>query len=167
MPTFEFGAIIASYVVIAVLLLGLNLYSRWSWWIKVLTNIVVAAFFWVSYHSIPELLGWPTRQDIPKRFYLHAANIDEPNKIYLWGTDLDRGLGVTRPRSFELDYDKSLHQRVDKATRKLRKGLPVIGETGTAAAISQEMNRTDETATSHSDIHFIDAPEALIPGKEQ
>jgi len=152
MPTLEFGAIVASYVVIAVLLLALNLYSRWSWWIKIVTNIVVAAFFWVSYHSIPELLGWPTRQDIPKRFYLHAANIDEPNKIYLWGTDLDRGLGVTRPRSFELDYDK---------------GLPVIGETGTAAAISQEMNRTDEMATTHSDIHFIDAPEALIPGKDQ
>jgi len=123
--------------------------------------------FWVTYNSVQELLGWPTRHDIPKRFYLHAANIDEPNKIYLWGTDLDRGLGITRPRSFEIDYDKGLHERVDKATRKLRKGLPVIGETGTAAANRPEMSRAEETApVSDSDIQFIDAPEALIPGKQ-
>ena len=167
MPSFEFGAIVASYVIIAVLLLGLNLYSNWSWSVKILTNLVVAAFFWVNYHSITELFGWPTKHDIPEKFYLHAAAIDEPNTIYLWGTDLNRGLGITRPRAFEIPYDKDLHQRVDKATRKIRKGLSVIGETDAAAALSQDTARSEEvTQIKNTDIHFIDAPEALIPGKQ-
>jgi hypothetical protein len=164
MPKLEFTGLIAAYVVIAVLLLSLNLYSRWSWWARIITNIIVAGFFWVTYVSYQEMLGWPTKHSLPNRFYLHAANIDEPNVVYLWGTDLDRGFGRGTPRAYELPYDKSLHDRVDKATRKLRKGLPVIGEVS-VSGLNQESSDTVEVKVNQTEVQFIDAPDALVPGK--
>lgn len=164
MPTLEFTGLVAAYVVIAVLLLSLNLYSRWSWWAKIATNLLVAGFFWITYSSYQEMLGWPTKHSLPKRFYLHAANIDEPNRVYLWGTDLDRGFANAKPRSYELTYTKTLHERVDKATRKLRKGLPVIGEVS-ATGVSRQDAGAVEIKTNQSDVQFVDAPDALVPGK--
>ena len=167
MPTLEFAGLMTAYVVIAMLLLSLNLYSRWNWWIKILTNIVVASFFWVTYLSFPQLLGWPTTHGLPKRFYLHAINIDEPRTVYIWGTGLDRGLGRAVPRAFALPYSKALHEQSDIAARKLRKGLPVVGQINiTAAAIDQQTEATAQSQARDIDVTFVDAPQALIPGKQ-
>lgn len=165
MPTLNVAGLITAYVVIAVLLLSINLYSRWSWWAKVVTNVIVAGFFWVTYTSYPEILGWPTKHDLPKRFYLHAVAIDEPNWVYLWGTDLDQGLGQPIPRSFGVPYTKSLHDRVDKAKRKLRKGLPMIGQVNQASGSIGEISETVPSQIKVVDIQFVDAPQALVPGK--
>lgn len=149
----------------AAILLAMNLYANWHWVIKVLTNAIVVALLFVTYHSYPGILGWPTDRTLPKQFYLHAVNVDEPTTIYLWGTDLDRGLGRTVPRSYALAYTAKLHDQVNKASRKLRKGLPVIGQaavkTGTPSAVSEG----EQTDVADSDIVFVDAPQALIPGK--
>lgn len=165
MPTLDFAGLIAAYVVIAVLLLSLNLFSRWSWWTKMLTNIVVVAFFWVSYASFPQLLGWPTRQGLPERFYLYAVNVDEPDRIYLWGGDLDRGLSNVVPRAYDLPYNKMLHERVDIAARRLRKGLPVIGEINVGGSIGQNGEEVVQSKAGEVDVRFIDAPQSLVPRK--
>ena len=165
MPTLEFAGLITAYVVLGVLLLSLNLFSRWSWWVKVLTDIVVVAFFWVSYESFPQLLGWPTKQGLPQQFFLHAVNIDEPRRIFLWGTDLEYGLGRTRPRAYELPYNKALHERIDIAARKLRRGLPVIGEISIAEGISDEGEAVVPKKANEVDVRFIDAPQSLMPRK--
>ena len=166
MPTLEFSGIMTAYVVIALLLLSLNVYSRWSWWIKVLTNLVVVSFFWITYTSFPQLLGWPTQQGLPKQFVLHAVNIDEPQRIFIWGTDLDRGLGRTVPRAYELAYNKTLHERVDIAARKLRKGIPVIGEIseGAMSAVARG-EEIVQSKVNEVDIVFLDAPQSLVPQK--
>ena len=166
MPTLEFAGLITAYVVIAVLLLSLNLFSRWSWWVKVLTDLIVIAFFWISYASIPQLLGWPTKQGLPRQFYLHAVNIDEPSRIFLWGTDLDRGLGRTAPRAFELPYSTSLHEQADVAARKLRRGLPVIGEINAAEGVSADGEAVVQQKTNQVEVRFIDAPQSLMPRKD-
>ncbi len=126
-------------------------------------NVIVVAFFWVTYNSWPGILGWPTERDLPKQFYLHAVNIDEPSHIYLWGTDLEHGLGRTTPRSYGLPYSTKLHNKVNKASRKLRKGLPVIGQVGAVAASTDQLSTLDQAQST--DIVFVDAPQSLIPGK--
>ena len=165
LPTFEATGLIVAYVVVAGLLLSLNLHSAWSWRVKAIMNLVVVGFFWVTYTSWPGLLGWPTARELPRQFYLHAVNIDEPYRIYLWGTDLDHGLGTTTPRAFSLPYSTKLHDTVDKATRKLRKGLPVIGQVSKQAVDEEDLSLLEQTRTVDTDIVFIDAPDALVPGK--
>lgn len=156
---------ILAYIGIAVLLLGLNLHSSWHWMIKTLCNVVVVGFFGVVYSSWPGVQGWPTHRDLPEQFYLHAVNIAEPDSIYLWGTEFTQGLGQTEPRAYRLPYSPALHDKVDKATRKLRKGLPVIGQIAPTSGTSAELTNLEQTQISDSDIEFIDAPQNLIPGK--
>lgn len=164
-PSLDINALILAYIAIAVLLLGLNLHSGWHWGIKTLCNVVIVSFFWVVYHSWPGVQGWPTSRDLPEQFYLHAVNIDEPTNIYLWGTEFKQGFEHNAPRSYRLAYSPALHDKVDKATRKLRKGLPVIGQITPTAAASAELTELDQTQISDSNIQFIDAPRSLIPGK--
>ena len=130
-----------------------------------MSNLAVVALCWVTYQSWPTLLGWPTERDVPELFYLHGALVEEPERIYLWGTDLGRGLGRTVPRSFALLYSPDLHDRVDKATRKLRKGLPVIGQVTPPAAAPQSTDSLEQVQANEVEITFVDAPRSLVPGK--
>ena len=156
---------ILAYIAIAVLLLGLNLHSTWHWSVKTLCNVVVVGFFWVVYSSWPGIQGWPTSRDLPKQFYLHAVNIDEPNSIFLWGTEFTQGLAQTEPRAYKLPYTPGLHDKVDKATRKLRKGLPVIGQIVPNSVAPADLSSLEQIHSTDSNIQFIDAPQSLIPGK--
>ncbi|MBX2879100.1 MAG: hypothetical protein KTR32_04160 [Granulosicoccus sp.] len=164
-PTLDSTGLIIAYVVIGAALLSLNLFSSWNWFVKTAMNIIVVGFFWVTYHSWPGILGWPTERDLPGQFYLHAINIDEPHRIYLWGTDIERGLGHGVPRAYSIRYNRKLHDRVDKVTRKLRKGLPVIGQVSNTTGAQQDLTTLEQTQTADTDIVFIDAPQGLIPGK--
>jgi hypothetical protein len=83
--------LVASYVVLAVLLLSLNLKSAWRWTIKAAAIALPAGFFVVAFVAIEALLGWPTEARPPALFQLHAALVLEPNgragsagAIYLW-----------------------------------------------------------------------------------
>ena len=164
LPTLDVAALTLAYVALAAAVVGLALYASWPWAVKAAATLALAALGWVTWASWPDLLGWPTEQDVPRTFYLHAAQIDEPRFIYLWGSDLEGGLGRTLPRSFAVRYDKTLHDRVDKATRKLRKGLPVIGKV-VPTDVSPERAASLERVRVVSDIEFVDAPQALVPGK--
>lgn len=165
LPTLDTTGLIVAYVIIAALLLGLNLHSSWNWLIKSAINIIVVGFLWITYQSWPGILGWPTERDLPQQFYLHAINIDEPTRIYLWGADIDSGLGRTVPRSYSLPYSAKLHDSVDKASRKLRKGLPVIGQVVNTVSPSNELSTLEQVQTKDMDVVFIDAPQGLIPDK--
>ncbi|MBX2879573.1 MAG: hypothetical protein KTR32_06555 [Granulosicoccus sp.] len=149
----------------AALLLGLNLYSNWSWFVKLTCNIVVVGFFWVVYHSWPAMQGWPTERDLPEKFYLHAVNVAEPESIYLWGTEFSHGLEKTVPRAYRLPYTAALHDKVDKATRKLRKGLPVVGQISSVPTANTDISELDQSQITDSNIEFVDAPQNLVPGK--
>ncbi|MFK7893746.1 MAG: hypothetical protein AB8B63_23215 [Granulosicoccus sp.] len=132
---------------------------------KLTSNLLVVGMFWAVYHSWPALQGWPTERDLPDKFFLHAVNIAEPHSIYLWGTEFTQGLGQTEPRSYRLPYTPALHDKVDKATRKLRKGLPVIGQLTTVPTSNTEQTTLEQTQISDANIVFVDAPQNLIPGK--
>lgn len=165
MPQIDVNGLIIAYIALATVLLGMNLYSSWHWLVKIVTNGIVVVFFFVIYHSWPGVLGWPTARDLPEQFYLHAVLVAEPDHIYLWGTEFDHGLAKTIPRSYSLNYSPALHDKVDKATRKLKKGLPVVGQISSTPNTSADLTALDQIQISDQDIVFIDAPQSLIPGK--
>jgi len=164
-PLLDTNYLIAAYVLIAVLLLSLNFYSNWHWLVKGVATTVAVGFFVVTFHSYSAILGWPTTREVPSQFYLHAVQVVEPEKIYLWGTDLDRGMGTTVPRAYGLTYTARLHDKVNKASRKLRKGLPVIGQVPKATALTQGKISGEQVNIVGDNLVFVDAPQALIPGK--
>ena len=130
-------AIVAAYVVIAVLLLSLNLTSRWRWWIKGTAIVVTGGFFVASYFAIVSLLGWPASDvRLPSRFSLVATYVVEPNAftgdpgaIYLWLEEIDEdNFIISEPRAFRLAYVEPLADAADDAQAMLNEGEQVQGE---------------------------------------
>ena len=128
-------SLIGSYVLLALLLLSLNLYSNWGWRVKTGAVALVSIFYLVTYLSFPPILGWPTKDKIPNEFRLISGYALEPNKktgedgeIFLWVTDLSKNPKAAKPRAFVLPYSDELNQKVTSASDKTKKGKPQIGE---------------------------------------
>ena len=129
--TLPLAGILASYVLIAVLLLSLNLASSWHWGIKALAIVITTGFFGVSYISIGELIGWPAQARMPDRFQLHWATIAEPDKlnglpgsIYLWVEALDENNAAAgTPRAFRVPYSRELADRIGHAKERIEHGV--------------------------------------------
>lgn len=166
LPTLNVAGLIIAYLVVAGLLMSLNLFSSWNWFIKSAMNVIAVLFFLVTYHSWPGVLGWPTGRDLPRQFYLYAINVDEPHRIYLWGADIESGLAKAVPRSYELPYSTRLHESINKAAGKLRRGLPVIGQVSPNPGINAELSTLEQVQAANTEIVFIDAPQGLVPDKD-
>lgn len=139
MPLPTILATVAGYVVMAVLLLSLNLTSRWRWWIKGGAIIVTGLFFFATYLSIVSLLGWPAGQNrLPTSFALISTHIVEPDAftgddgaIYLWVEELDEdNFVVGQPRAIRLAYSEPQAENVENAQGLLDEGEQVAGEVG-------------------------------------
>jgi hypothetical protein len=164
--------LIACYVALAVLLLTLNLYSHWPWRVKVLAIFLVAGFYLVSYFSIPPLLGWPTDAVVPERFKLAAVFVNEPDKakgtegaIYLWVTDVREGPDGPKPRSHRLPYSTQLHEKVNEAGNKLRKGIPQVGEIADGGFDRIKPEDAFFGGDVSADVEFFDLPPPQLPDK--
>ena len=171
MFTLGTSGLIASYVMLAVLLLSINLYSNWSWPVKAGTIIITTCFYVVSFYSIPPLLGWPTSTELPSKFKLIAAEVSQPNKttgaegaIYLWLTEVDDLSSARPPRAYQLSYSDLLHEQVLDAKIKMGKGVQQLGEIKESDAPVDEIDVTKTTQTS-VEIKFYDLPDPLFPEK--
>lgn len=173
MYTLGIIGLVAAYVLVALLLLSINLYSNWSWKVKAGSIIVTTLLYVVTYLSFPPLLGWPTGESPPERFRLVAADVVQPDKatgaegmVYLWLKDLDDLSGRTRPRSFELPYSTELHEIVLKAKSKMNKGMPQLGEFKEPLDPNiREVDRLSRFGQQSVEIDFYDIPDPLIPDK--
>jgi len=130
-------AIVAGYVVMAVLLLSLNLTSRWRWWIKGGAIVVTGLFFFATFFSIASLLGWPAGQSkLPTSFALISTHVVEPDPftgddgaIYLWVEELDDdNFVVGQPRAIRLEYTEPQAENVENAQDLLDQGEQVAGD---------------------------------------
>jgi hypothetical protein len=129
------AGIIASYVAIAVLLLSLNLASRWHWGVKATAIAIAAVFFGVSYVSITGLIGWPSEARVPEHFQLHWATVVEPDKlnglpgsIFLWVEALDENnMLAGTPRAFRVPYSRELADRIGRAKERIEQGTDQAG----------------------------------------
>lgn len=161
-----------AYVLLALLLLSINLYSHWSWWVKAGVTVLTSAFYIVAYLSIAPLLGWPTEAEPPKRFHLIAAHVQEPDKkngfdghIYLWARDLSAATD-SEPRAYRLPFSAALHERVVEASTKLRRGLPQLGEIESqATGVPARVEDATQLNAQSAQIKFYDLPDPLYPDK--
>jgi len=124
-----------SYVVVTVLLLSLNLASRWHWGVKATAIAVTTVFFGVSYASIAGLIGWPSEGRVPEHFQLDWATVIEPDKlngspgsIYLWLEGLDENnVPAGTPRAFRVPYSRDLADRIGHAKERIEQGKDQAG----------------------------------------
>ena len=135
MMTFGVLGIVAASVAVLVLLLSLNVASRWLWWVKASATVVVFWLWFTTYVSVAALVGWPSEESPPSNFQLHWSKIVEPNQftqnpgaIYLWLEALDENnvpIGV--PRNYKLPYDDQLADQLLAANEKIKEGEEVAG----------------------------------------
>lgn len=170
--TLGIAGLITAYVLIAILLLSINLYSNWSWRIKAGAIIITTAFYIISYISFPPLLGWPTTQQPPERFKLLAAHVEQPDKssgdegaIYLWVNQIDDLTAYGEPRAYRLPYSDLMHEVVIKANAKLKKDIPQLGELNEEGAMQVEVQDSSRAGVADAPIVFYDLPDPLFPEK--
>lgn len=171
--TLGIAGLITAYVLIALLLLSINLYSNWSWKVKAGAIIITTAFYIISYLSFPPLLGWPTTQAPPERFKLIAAHVDQPDKasgdeggIYLWVTQIEDLTSYGPPRAYKLPYTNLMHEVVIKANAKLKKDIPQLGEMLEEGSMKVDVEDTSRAGVDSVPIEFYDLPDPLFPDKE-
>lgn len=147
-----YGAIliVIAFLFVTVLLLGLNVWSKWHWGVKASMTLIAGLMFAGIYFSVLNMQGWPTTEQLPKDFQVVWYYADPPNArinkegfIVLWilhdGKEIER-----RPRAYEIEYDKKIHkklQRLRKAMQKggirgKRKGSPIKGKNAPPDATS-------------------------------
>lgn len=169
--TLGITGIVASFVLLALLLLSINLYSKWSWPVKALTIILTSAFYIITYFSFPPLLGWPTTQLPPQQFRLIAAHVNQPNKetgedgaVYLWLTEIKDMTSAGEPRSYKLEYSNELHEKIINVNAKLDKDIQQLGE---FKEPDDAFNDVSEQKRGLRSIHieFYDLPDPLFPDK--
>ncbi len=172
MYTLGIAGIVAAYVLVAVLLLSINLYSNWSWRVKATSIIITTAFYIVTYMSFPPLLGWPTSENPPERFRLISAYVHQPNKVtghpgavYLWLGKLEDLTDDVTPRAYELPYTNMLHEMVIIASSRLDKGIAQLGEFDDE--LDNNLKPLDKRRSGQESVNlqFYDLPDPLFPEK--
>jgi hypothetical protein len=159
-------SLVLAFLMLALLAWVVVRHSRWHWGVRACAAGAVVALAFVTYRSYPALLGWPSAAELPERFTLVGAHVEEPNKttqtrgaIYLWVRDLLAAVDAP-PRAYLLPYTAGLHAKVVAAEVKLRKGLPQLGERSSAtdgASDPLDFGKADVT------VEFFDMPDPLFP----
>jgi hypothetical protein len=154
--------LIASYAVLAVLLLSLNLRSAWHWTIKAVAIVLTSGFFVVAFLALQELLGWPTQAPPPARFQLHAALVVEPDRerpdgvIFLWlSPQTDDGEVAGPPRAHALPYSRALHEQTERARARIEEGAPVEGTA----------RRGEQPGYDSMQVELFEGPRPVLPPK--
>jgi hypothetical protein len=144
-----------AYVAVGVLLLGMGLTSRFSWWAKAAAIVVTSLFFIEAFFAIKGLQGWPATDSLPARFQLLWARAVEPDAktgdagaIYLWIEELDENnVPGGMPRSYRLPYSRPLAERSLKARDEIMKGNPQQGSAESlAGTVAQQNTKVDAKA---------------------
>lgn len=168
------GAVVGitvAYVALAVLLLSLNVYSRWPAWVKLSAVVLTGALYYVTYLSLEGLSGWPARSSLPKEFVMLSGYVKEPDKtsgdegrVYLWVLSLEKERVSSAPRAYHLPYSPLLHREIEEAGKRLRRGIKQLGKTETVKGKVQEGERTwiDEHVER---IVIYDLPDPELPEK--
>lgn len=145
MNTLVISGSIALFLLLALLLLSLNIFSLWRFWVKALMIVVTLGSVVVLYFTMTGLIGWASTDPMPARFSLLSTRIVEPDKlkglpghIYLWIEEVDdRQVVIAPPRAFEVPYEVETASDVATAQQQIEGGGKVLGQfaaTGSEAA---------------------------------
>ncbi len=149
------------YGLLAVLLLSLNIFSLWRWWVKAGATILTGIVFIAAYLVISGLIGWPSESQLPPRFKLLNSQIEEPDKtagkpghIYLWVEEVDEHqVVISPPRAYAMPFTTETTKGVTKSQEMLDQGQDVLGETKTQPTETSSKKATSsEQGTSADDL---------------
>lgn len=99
---------------------------------KILAVAVVSLFYWVQYESLQQYTGWPSNDDLPEKFILISAHVQEPasnsheNGVMYWWVR-DSAKPDSPPRVFELPYQAEMHEKVVQIVNEQKKGSVYLG----------------------------------------
>lgn len=150
----------------ALLALGLawTLAGGAAWKLRLPYIVLAPAVAFALWLGRPDPAGWPTTARTPAHAALVSAVVDEPDpstgdpgRIYLW---LDPGSG--RPRAYSLPYSRRLHEQVQQALARVKKGEPV---SVTRAARHGARGRAQAQRKLVSDVQFSRHPPQTLPPK--
>ena len=168
-------SIVVSYVILGLLLLIFNLKTSYHWLVKSIMIVSVTFFYILTYNSFKEILGWPTKGNLPERFRLVGAQIYEPNAvtnsegaIYIWITNMNEKSGLSTPRSLEIPYSKEIHQKISKALVNIKNGVPQMGEISddnNEEGIVAKILEKKKAVSNSIKVNFFDMPSQLLPEK--
>jgi hypothetical protein len=175
-----------AYALIGALLLYLLVATRRSVSFKIFTVVLVSGLYMGTYLGLKELQGWPVNEELPLRFRLHWAMINEPDKaqnaqgtIYLWiQTSAPSGKLLDEPRAYHLPYDRKMAEKVENALRQIDEGQTVEGQFARAqpALEAQEANERRDleleldpanaaASQQEAGLQFAPLPRASLPPK--
>lgn len=169
-----------AYVAVAALLLNLNLATRRRGAIKVVAIALVTALYVGAWHGHKALLGWGSDDDLPERFRLHYATVEDPDKaarepgtIYLWVSALDGPADMREPRAYRITWDADTARAVLDALAEVERGVAMEGhaaglsETGRVRAIepADRVQVGDGAEAAPGKVEFRPVPTPPLPPK--
>lgn len=124
-----------SYVAMASLLLSFYFYSTLSKTIKNFTILLVTLFYFFTWYSLEELLGWPSQQDMPEKFRILWIDVQEPQnkdgeegEIYFWVKNLNTlEQPYGKPRAYAIQWSQENAQKAEEALSKMDDGQILNG----------------------------------------
>jgi hypothetical protein len=135
-----------AFVILAIILMWIVIQTPGRYLMKAALIPPVVWFGVALYFMVPNLLGWPARQDVPDDSYVLAVMVNEPNHtrndpgaIYLWinhgpGDPADQtqaGSAVDPrsifkpehprdPRAYKVPYSREMHEAIVEAQDQLQ-----------------------------------------------
>ena len=160
-----------TYVALAALLLGIFILTRIPVWIKLVCVLLVTGFYYLTFHNLQGVLGWPTQQLMPDQFQLLASTITEPNDdegisgtIHIWAISFIDNKPAAEPRAYELPYDLELHSALEAALKEQRRGNIQLGRRKGEASDDMARDLT-KYGQKRQELEFFDLPDPELPEK--
>ena len=92
----------------------------------------------IAVRTTDSIVGWPTIQEVPKKFVLHSYVVSGNKEIYLWISKLNS----RKPRAHIIPYTKNTHRKLNKIRKALVKGRErIIGEKRSGQKIKKDQFR--------------------------
>ena len=123
------------YAALALLIIALCLYTRWSFWIKSVLIVLAGVFSMFTYDSLHGLMGYPSSTArMPERFVFHYAIAAEPSKatgekgtIFIWATALSKEGPAREPRAYLVPFEKELNKQLGESMKRGQGGTAQMG----------------------------------------
>jgi hypothetical protein len=172
-----------AYAAVAGLLLSLNMATRYAFWIKAASVLLVTGLYAGSWTGLYGLMGWATMAPMPEEFRVLWITMDEPDKatkepghIYFWVRELDEaGLPIGAPRAHRVAWTEEAAETAQEALEQMEEGELLNGRLGRNVVTDREPPEEgaeyagDPTVSGASgerpDFEFVRVPPPALPPK--
>lgn len=172
-----------TYAAVAALLLNLNLATRYAWWIKATSIVLVTAFYLGTWSGLQGMTGWATRAAMPEEFRVLWIAMDEPDKvtgsagsIYFWVRELDEaGLPIGQPRAHAVEWNEESAEAAQEAIEQMEEGELLNGRLGRNVVTERDASESgleyageqsvSGTGGERPNFEFIRVPPPALPPK--